>query len=66
VANVPDPRYALINRTRLNRAPARGVEGQASTRFWNAEPWMLLLLLAGTLLLVEWAAFTQPRRSTAS
>jgi hypothetical protein len=65
VANVPDPRYALINRTRLNRAAAR-VEGQASTRFWNAEPWMLLLLLAGTLLLVEWAAFTQPRRSTAS
>jgi hypothetical protein len=65
VASVPDPGYALINRTRLSGAPVKAVASPASVRFWNAEPWMLLLLLAGALLLVEWAAFTRPLRSAA-
>ena len=59
VANLADPRYALINRTRLNDGDATGVSGQPSARFWSAELWMLLLLLAGALLLVEWAVFTR-------
>jgi hypothetical protein len=59
VANLSDPRYALINRTRLNDGDAMGVSGQPSARFWSAELWMLLLLLAGALLLVEWAVFTR-------
>ena len=63
VANVPAPSYALINGTRFSAADATAVERNAPARFWNAELWMLLLLLAGALLLVEWAVFT--RRSTA-
>jgi len=65
VASVPDPGYALINRTRLSGAPVKAVASPASVRSWNAEPWMLLLLLAGALLLVEWAAFARPLRSAA-
>ena len=63
VANVSNPDYALINRTRLADAAATPVAQTAPARAWNTEPWMLLLLFAGALLLVEWTAFT--RRFTA-
>jgi hypothetical protein len=59
VANLPDPRYAMINSTRLSGSDAKAARGGASARFWNAELWMLLLLLAGALLLIEWAVFTR-------
>ncbi len=63
VANVTDPYYALINRTRLADAGAMPVAGSTPARSWSMEPWMVLLLLAGALLLIEWAAFA--RRVTA-
>jgi hypothetical protein len=62
-ANVADPDYALINRTRLAEAAAAPVAESSSAGLWNMELWMLLLLLAGALLLIDWAALT--RRFTA-
>ena len=59
VANVPDRDYALINRTRLNSTGATAIDSDASARFWNMELWMLLLLLATALMLVEWTVFTR-------
>jgi hypothetical protein len=59
VANLSDPRYALINQTRVSGSDAAGVKGETSARFWNAELWMLLLLLATAFLLVEWTVFTR-------
>jgi hypothetical protein len=59
VANVSDPRYSLINNTRLNGSDATTVGGETSPRFWNAELWMLLLVLAVAFLLAEWAVFTR-------
>jgi len=61
VANLADPRYAQINRTRLSGGDATAVRRDASARSWNAELWVLLLLLAGAFLLFEWAVFTRPR-----
>ena len=61
VANVADPRYAQINRSRLSGGDATAVQRDASARAWNAELWALLLLLAGVFLLFEWAVFTRPR-----
>ena len=61
VVNVADPRYAQINRSRLSEDNATAVQREASARGWNAELWMLLLLLAGAFLLFEWAVFTRPR-----
>jgi hypothetical protein len=61
VANVADPHYALINRTHLGGGETTRVGGAAAAPFWKAELWMLLLILAGALLLVEWAAFTRRR-----
>ncbi len=60
VANLTDPRYAQINRSRLSGGSAMALLGNASARPWNAELWVLLLLLAGAFLLVEWAVFTRP------
>jgi len=60
VANVGDPRYAQINRSRFSGG-ATALQRHASARNWNAELWALLLLLAGAFLLVEWAVFTRPR-----
>jgi hypothetical protein len=62
-ANVTDPDYALINRSRLADGAAMPVRESASARSWNMELWMLLLLCAGALLLLDWTAFT--RRFTA-
>ena len=62
-ANATDPDYALINRTRLAEAAAAPVAEGASAGLWGMELWMLLLLLAGALLLIDWAALT--RRFTA-
>ena len=59
VANLSDPRYALINQTRLSGSDAAGVKSETSAPFWNAELWMLLLLLAAAFLLVEWTVFTR-------
>jgi len=61
VANLADPHYAQINRSRLSGGGAIGLQGGDSTRAWNAELWALLLLLAGAFLLFEWAVFTRPR-----
>ncbi len=61
-ANVASPDYASINRSRFADAAATPSAGKLAG-LWNAELWMVLLLLAGALLLVEWAAFT--RRFTA-
>ena len=60
VANVGDPRYAQINRSRFSGG-ATALQRDASARNWNAELWALLLLLAGAFLLFEWAVFTRPR-----
>jgi hypothetical protein len=61
VANLADPRYSQINRTRLSGGEATAVQRDASAQAWNAELWVLLLLLAGAFLLFEWAVFTRPR-----
>jgi hypothetical protein len=61
VANLADSRYAQINRTRLSGGGATAVQRDTSARAWNAELWVLLLLLAGAFLLFEWAVFTRPR-----
>jgi hypothetical protein len=61
VANLADPRYAQINRSRLSGGSATALQGSASAGPWNAELWVLLLLLAGAFLLIEWAVFTRPR-----
>jgi hypothetical protein len=58
VVNVNDPRYALINRSRLSE-PAGTTETPSAAAWWRAEPWMLLLGLAGLLLLAEWALYTR-------
>jgi len=63
VANVSDPDYSLINRTHLADTAAAPAGGRSPARFWSMQLWMLLLLFAGALLLVEWTAFT--RRFTA-
>jgi len=61
VANLADPHYAQINRSRLSGGGATALQGGVSTRAWIAELWALLLLLAGAFLLFEWAVFTRPR-----
>jgi hypothetical protein len=63
VANVAEPSYALINRTRLGGGHPAAIAGEAAAPLWPAELWMLLLLFAGALLLAEWAVFTRRRRS---
>jgi hypothetical protein len=60
-ANLTDPRYAQINRSRLSGGSATALQGNASAGPWNSELWALLLLLAGAFLLIEWAVFTRPR-----
>lgn len=59
LANVLDPRAAFINRTRLDSRDATSLASAAPARFWNVELWMTLLLLAGALLVVDWAFFTR-------
>jgi hypothetical protein len=61
VANLADPRFAQINRSRLSGESAMALQRNASAGAWNAELWALLLLLAGAFLLIEWAVFTRPR-----
>jgi hypothetical protein len=56
VANLPDPSFALINKTHLT---ADGATAGGSAHLWNAELWMLLLLLAVAFLLVEWTVYTK-------
>jgi hypothetical protein len=61
--NVLDPRYAQINRSVLAAGAGAPLPAASAVHRWLARSWMLLLLLAVVLLLVEWAAFT--RRVTA-
>lgn len=61
VANVDDPRYAQINRSRLSGGGSSALQRDAPAGVWNAELWALLLVLAGAFLLFEWAVFTRPR-----
>jgi hypothetical protein len=60
VANVSDPRYAQINRSRLSDG-VTALQRDAPAGFWNTELWVLLLLFAAAFLLFEWAVFTRPR-----
>ncbi|HEU5283922.1 MAG TPA: VWA domain-containing protein [Burkholderiales bacterium] len=62
VANVADPSYALINRTRLGDGQPAALADEAPAPFWRAELWMLLLLCAAAALLLEWAVFTRRRK----
>jgi hypothetical protein len=58
-ANVTEPDYALINRSRLADADATPAGEAASAGPRNMELWMLLLLSAWALLLIDWTAFTR-------
>jgi hypothetical protein len=57
VANVPDRCADQQHPSEQYRATTTG--SVASARFWNMELWMVLLLLATALLLVEWTVFTR-------
>ncbi|HWH49716.1 MAG TPA: BatA domain-containing protein [Burkholderiales bacterium] len=61
VANVADPRYAQINRTRFGRSDAGAGSVETTVGAWITELWAPLLLLAGAFLLLEWTMFTRPR-----
>jgi hypothetical protein len=53
-ANVPGPRAALINRTRLQPGTGTPAEPRPS-RWLRTEPWIVLLLCALALMLLDWA-----------
>ena len=59
VAGLPDPHFALINRTHLNGPADPAPAGRTTARSWDLEPWMMLLLLAIAFLLAEWAVFSR-------
>jgi hypothetical protein len=62
VANLTDPRYVQINQTPL--ASGSGTAGGSSSASpWYPEPWMLLLLAACVLLVVEWAVYSRRVRT---
>ena len=58
-ANVLDPAYAQINRSRFaDRSPEQATL-PISNRGLSAEPWVLLLLLGVALLVADWLTFTR-------
>ncbi|HWQ38900.1 MAG TPA: VWA domain-containing protein [Burkholderiales bacterium] len=59
VANLLDPRRALINDTRLEGTSVASAMSHAFAAATGVQPWKLLLLLAAVLLLVEWAVYTR-------
>jgi hypothetical protein len=59
VANLADPRHALINQTRLGGRTAAGATGWLQ----GVELWVLLLVLAAALLLIEWDVYTRRARA---
>jgi hypothetical protein len=61
VVNVADSRYALINRSGLQEGDVTPAPREASAQGESTELWVILLLLAGVFLLLEWAVFTRPR-----
>jgi hypothetical protein len=62
VANLTDPRFVHINQTTL-AAGSGAAGGSSPTSPWYPEPWMLLLLAACVLLVVEWAVYTRRVRT---
>ncbi len=58
IANVLDPLYADINRSRFNGASATPAPAREAARF-GFEPWVALLALAALLLAAEWLAYTR-------
>jgi hypothetical protein len=61
IANVIDPHYSDVNRSRFAAAPARSARTAPSPHV-GFEPWIALLVLALGLLSVEWLTYT--RRGT--
>jgi Aerotolerance regulator N-terminal len=61
VANVIDPQFSDINRSRFAVEPQRLARSFGATRF-GFEPWVALLVFAVALLAFEWVTFT--RRAT--
>jgi len=59
VAALPDPRLAQINRSRLSATEATDATENATPHWWGLELWMVLLLLAAVLLVVEWITFVR-------
>lgn len=58
IANVLDPLYADINRSRFNGASAAPAPVLDAARF-GFEPWVALLAFATLLLAAEWLAYTR-------
>jgi hypothetical protein len=60
VANVIDPQYSDVNRSRFAGAPASAAAVLSFPRF-AFEPWVVLLALAVALLALEWLAYARYR-----
>lgn len=60
VANVVDPLYSDVNRSRFAVAAVAGSQGGSTPRF-GFEPWVGLLALAVALLSLEWLAYARHR-----
>jgi hypothetical protein len=59
VANLADPRVSLVNASRFAAAAAAPDDASRPAPFALPEPWIVLLVVAAALLLVDWAAFTR-------
>ena len=59
VANVLDPDYAQINRSRFADQAPEPAPAVARHRWSSVEPWILLLLLGAVLLIVDWLTFSR-------
>jgi hypothetical protein len=60
VANVTDPQFSDVNRSRFAGAAGAGAPTVSRARL-NFEPWVLLLLFAVALLALEWLAYVRHR-----
>jgi len=60
VANITDPQFSDLNRSRFGGASGAMAPTVSLARF-NFEPWVLLLLFAVVLLALEWLAYVRHR-----